>query len=158
MTILKFKEFITEEEQLHIDVDPEQAMKQLDQVNSDLETVTASPFMNSAVFMNAVRGTLERYGIILPPSYVMPTLSAEAETVYTLGETGKFLYICHNPNADSLIDGYAQIVDEEELDELVDMDKFADQEESLEAEYSVRKPWVPPARRDDDSGNNSEYA
>jgi hypothetical protein len=160
MSILKFKEFLNEQEELVIDVQPDVALQNLDGLNSDLDGVTENPFMNSAIFMNAVRGTLERYGILLPPSYVVPTLSAEAETVYTLGESGYYLYMCHNQNKDSLIEGYAQVVDEDELNDLVDMDKLAAEEDELENEYSTRKtrnPY-PAARRDDDSGNDSEYA
>lgn len=158
MSILKFKEYITEQEELVIDTQTEVLMSQLEKANEDLDAVTEDPFVNSAIFMNAVRGTLERYGIVLPPSYTVPMLSAEAETVYTLGDSGMYLYICHNQNEDSLIEGYAQVVNQEELDDLVDMDKFASEEDEEEGAISSKPDWVPPARaKDDDSGNDSEY-
>lgn len=158
MSLLKFKEFLNEQEELAIDLVSDLPLNNLDGLNADLDSVTENPFMNSAIFMNVVRGTLERYGIIVPQGYEIPTLSAEAETVYSLGDSGHYLYICHNRNEDSLIEGYAQIVTEDELNDLVDMDKFASEEDELESDYSSNKSWTPPARRDDDSGNNSEYA
>jgi len=155
MTIISFKDYLSEQEKLNIDTDSSILESHVDKLNEDLDAITLNPFSNSSVFMNAIRGTAERYGIILPASVEMPMLSEEAETVYTLGTSGLYLYICHNPGDDNLVEGYAQIVDEEELDDLMSMDE--DDEES-EAETEEQKPWTPPARRDDDSGNDSEYA
>lgn len=158
MSISSFKEFIKEEEQLVIDIKADESpfMTSLDKLNADLDAVTDRPFTNSAVFMNAVRGTLERYGVLLPPNYVIPALAAEAETTYTLGDSGLYLYICHDMN-DGAIEGYAQIVNEDELNALTDMG-VEDSEDDQDEEDVLRKPWIPPARRDDDSGNDSEYA
>lgn len=154
--LLKFAEYLSEQEELVLDINPELALQNLEALNDSLDEVTATPFLNSAIFMNTVRGTLERFGILLPAGYEIPTLSAEAETVYTIGDSGYYLYVCHNENGDSLIEGYAQIVNEDELNDLVDMEKFASEEDELEGELE-QKPWIPPARRDDDSGNDNEY-
>lgn len=152
-----FKSFITEEElliQVHSG-----AQLSVEKLNADLDAITERPFVNSAVFTNAVRGTLERYGILLPPSYVMPMLSSEAETVYKLGDLGKYLYVCHDL-VDGVVDGYAQIVDEDELNDLIDMDKFkedsAERDDKIEA---AKRMFIPPDRRRaaDDGGNTNEY-
>jgi hypothetical protein len=153
--MLKFKEYLNESEELHIDMDTDFMMQHLDNLNDALEAVTEDPFPNSAIFINAVRGTLERFGVVLPPNYVMPMLSQEAETVYTLGESNMYLYIVHNLH-DGLVEGYAQIVNEDELNDLVEMNgEESDEEEDLDA---AKREWTPPARRDDDSGNTDEYA
>lgn len=140
-----FKSFMTEEELL-IQVNSG-AQLSIEKLNADLDAVTERPFVNSAVFTNAVRGTLERYGILLPPSYVMPMLSAEAETVYKLGDLGKYLYVCHDL-VDGVVDGYAQIVDEEELNDLMDMDKYAENagEEDPRIQ-AAKRMFIPPDRK-----------
>lgn len=155
--MLKFKEFITEQEDLNLDVDGSVVLKVVDEVNVALDLVTARPFVNSAVFMNAVRSTLERYGIVLPPSVVMPMLSTEAETVYSLGDTGMYLYIVHNQD-EAGVDGYAQIVDEDELGDLQSMSQMEGEDDEMEDDAAARR-WIPPDRRhaSDDSGETSEY-
>lgn len=156
--MLKFKEFLNEEEQLVIDAPTDLAEVRLDDLNDALEAVTADPFVNSAVFMNAVRGTLERFGIILPPNYVTPMLSAEAETVYRLGESGLFVYIAHNLN-DGLVEGYAQVVNEEDLEDLQSL--RGEPEEDNGEDYDVLKyPQIPADRKKAsmDSGNSDEYS
>jgi hypothetical protein len=155
--MLKFKEFLNESEELHIDLDVEFMLQHLDNLNDALEAVTENSFPNSAIFMNAVRGTLERFGVILPSNYVMPMLSQEAETVYTLGESNMYLYIVHNLQ-DGLVEGYAQVVNQDELDDLMEMNGFeSDDEEDVDA---AKREWIPPDRRksSDDSGNTDEYA
>ncbi len=150
--MLKFKEFLNEEEDLMIDDVPEQLLAQIDTINAELEEITEDPFANSAVFFNLIRNTMERFGVVLPPGYEMPMLSMDSETAYMLGDSGYYLYVVHNTEIGAVI-GYAQIVDKEDLDDL--MSSFADEEDT---EAYVNKPWIPPARRDDDSGNDSEYA
>lgn len=158
--MLKFKEYITEQEDLNLEVDNSIVLQVVDEVNVALDLVTARPFVNSAVFMNAVRGTLERYGIVLPPSVVMPMLSTEAETVYSLGDSGMYLYIVHDQDEGG-VDGYAQIVNEDELEDLQSMnDDELDEGDDDEAEdEAAQRQWIPPDRRKaaDDGGNNDEY-
>lgn len=148
-----FKEFLEEQEDLSIDIEADQFVAQLDDINDALDAVTENPFVNSAVFINAVRGTLERFGILIPPGYEMPMLSLDAETVYALGESGYFLYITHNTTPDVGVDGYAAIVNQEDLDDLVDMKD----PEPLEP-ISTVSPYLRQTRKtNDDSGNNDEY-
>lgn len=150
--MLKFNEYIAEQEDLVIDEVPEQLLAQIDTINVELDQITEQPFLNSAIFFNLIRNTLERFGIVIPPGYEMPMLSTDSETAYALGETGYYIYIVHNTEVGAVI-GYAQIVNKEDLDDL--MSSFSDEEGT---EIHLNKPWIPPARRDDDSGNTAEYA
>lgn len=151
--MLKFKEFITEEEDLVIDEVPEQLLTQIDTINDELEQVTEQPFLNSAIFFNLIRNTMERFGIILPPGYEMPMLSMDSETAYMLGDSGYYLYVVHNTEIDAVM-GYAQIVDKTDLDDL--MSSFSTDDDDEVVLNQTRR--YPAARRDDDSGNSGEYA
>jgi hypothetical protein len=150
--MLKFKEFLNEEEDLMIDDVPEQLLSQIDAINAELDQITEDPFLNSAVFFNLIRNTMERFGVILPPGYEMPMLSMDSETAYMLGDSGYYLYVVHNTEVGAVV-GYAQIVNKEDLEDL--MSSFANDDDT---EMYMDKPWTPPARRDDDSGNDAEYA
>lgn len=154
--MLKFKDFLSEETHVVIDGHPDLALMSIDKVNEDLDAVTLQPFVNSALFVNAVRGTLERYGIVLPAHSNMQQLSMESEVVYSLGDSGFYVYMVHNLNPDGYVEGYASIVDEEELGDLAALGGEVDAEEFEQPEPP--KPFIPPARRDDDSGNTAEYA
>lgn len=153
-----FKQFVAEETEIHIDVTPDLALSNLDKLNEDLDAVTAEPFVNSALFVNSVRGTLERYGIVLPAHSNMQQLAMEGEWVYALGESGHFVYMVHNLDPEGAVEGYAQIVNQEELDDLASLGGI----DTVEPEPNNKEPseWMkyPKARRDDDSGNTNEYA
>lgn len=153
--MLRFKEFLNEETHVTIDVHPDLALMSIDKVNEDLDSVTLQPFVNSALFVNAVRGTLERYGIVLPAHSNMQQLSMESEVVYALGESGHYVYMVHNLNDEGYVEGYASVVTEEELNDLASLD---DGEEEEISQPEEPRRWIPPARRDDDSGNTDEYA
>lgn len=154
--LLSFKDFINEEQSVVIDLENVTfTLENLDKVNEDLDAVTQKPFINSALFVNAVRGTLERFGVALPAHSNMQQLSMEAEYTYALGDSGHYVYMVHNLDEDGNVEGYAQIVDSEELEDLksLNYDNDADMDQPASPAY---KP--PPARRDDDSGNTDEYA
>lgn len=150
--MLKFKEYITEQEDMVIDDVSDHALNQIDTINQELDTITENPFVNSAIFVNTIRSTLERFGILLPPGYEMPLLSIQAETAYALGESGYYLYMVHSTE-EAGVEGYAQIVNKEDLDDLMSAEMS---DVSSGDEQRIRR-WIPPARRDDDSGNTSEY-
>lgn len=157
--MLRFKEFLNENGMVILDVKPDLALSNLDKANEDLEKVTELPFVNSALFVNAVRGTLERYGIVLPAQSHMQQLSLEGEAIYQLGESGHYVYMVHNLDPDGSIEGYATIVDEDELKDLSELDY--DNDDGFDApEKNEPTEWMkyPKARRDDDSGNDAEYA
>ena len=100
-----------------------------------------------------MRGTLERYGMILPPATTLQFLNLSAELVYSLGKTSYFLYIVFDTSDDGFVDGYAQVVDEEELKDLANMDK----DEMLSHDPIALRSSISYARKDDDSGNTNEY-
>lgn len=163
--MLRFKEYLQEEvaeqsiEDLSIDVDSDTLLNMIENINDSLDAVTEKPFVNSAIFINAVRGTLERYGVILPAGYEMPMLSMDAETVYKLGDTGYHLYIVHNSLPDIGVDGYATIANAQELEDLMSGEEEEDEDDtSLEREPIVLSPYLRQTRRtNDDSGNTDEY-
>jgi len=160
--MLGFKEYLNERTHVEIDVAPDAWLPQLDKLNQDLEQVTLKSFVNSALFVNAVRGTLERYGILLPPFSNMQQLSMESEVVYALGESNHFVYMVHNLDPDGYVEGYAQVIEQADLDALGTMDRLGDEEE-LEAHHHDPLDDVNRMRRqvrhsNDDSGNDAEYA
>jgi hypothetical protein len=156
--MLNFRQFL-EENHVVIDVDPAYTLSNMEKANQDLDAVTEKPFVNSAIFINAVRGTLERYGVILPAHSNMQQLSLEGEWVYELGESDHYVYIVHNLDDEGAVEGYAQIVDADELEDLIEL-QGDDDETSVEPQDSGPSEWMkyPKARRDDDSGNTDEYA
>ena len=155
--MLRFKEFVTED-QHSIDINPEFALTQVDKINEDLEAVTSKSFMNSALFINAVRGTLERYGIVLPAYSNMQQLSLEGETTYSLNNTEYSVYMVWNLDEDHAVEGYATLANPEELADLEALDGEDDDEDELIDPQDLPRRRLPPAARDDDSGNTAEYA
>lgn len=154
--MLTFKQFLEEEDNtIVIDNIPDQTMQSLDLINDTLDKITDRTFVNSAVFINTVRATLERFGIILPPEHQMAMLNTESETVYALGDTNYNLYITHD-TYEGEIEGYAQIVNDQDLHDLMNLDDDGEDEEDDSEDEQPRR-WIPPARRDDDSGNDNEY-
>jgi hypothetical protein len=153
--MINFKEFLNESFGIE-NVDTKLLLSNMEKLNQDLDSVTANPFLNCAIFFNAVRGTLERYGILLPSETKMHVLDMEGEVVYELHGTGHYVYIVYNQNKEGTLDGYAQIVNEDELNSLMALDNFDDVGGDDDVVNTVRVKY-PPARRDDDSGNDAEY-
>ena len=165
--MLKFSEFLKEAADPVIEVDDaRRLLNNKDDINTNLDALTAKPYQNAPIFLTQLRGVLERYGINLPQSVTPNFLNLSAELVFALssasssmpaGEdaptlTDQSLYIVFDTNDDGYVDGYAQIVDKDELKDLLGMDPT----EYLD-HNPIPKQWIPPARRDDDSGNTSEY-
>ena len=165
--MLKFNEFLKEAADPVIEVDDaRRLLNNKDDINTNLDALTAKPYQNAPIFLTQLRGVLERYGINLPQSVTPNFLNLSAELVFALssasssmpaGEdaptlTDQSLYIVFDTNDDGYVDGYAQIVDKGELKDLLGMDPT----EYLD-HNPIPKQWIPPARRDDDSGNTSEY-
>ncbi len=159
--MIRFKQFIAEEDDMNVVIDIElknAPLGDINKINDDLDAVTFNPFVNSSLFVNAVRGTLERYGIVLPAEAAMAMLSLEGETVYSLGDSGQYVYMVHNLNPEGEVEGFAAIVDGDDLEDLKNLGGFEDE---VEEPPVVQGPseWMkyPKARRDDDSGNDNEY-
>lgn len=151
--MLKFSEFLKEENEDVLDVDARYLENNRDALNNDLDVLTKKPYQNAPIFLNQLRGTLERYGMILPQEATPNFLNLSAELVYSLGESPYFLYIVFDTADDGFVDGYAQVVDEEELKDLATMDK----DEMLNHDPIATRPSTWYAKRDDDAGNTDEY-
>jgi hypothetical protein len=151
--MLKFKDFFVEQDET-LDIETPHLEAIMNNINADLDALGDRVFQNSVVFINTVRGTVERYGILIPPSYGTAAMSMSAELVYKLGESGKFLYVVHDTNEDGFVEGYAQVVNNEELKELSSLDSEDWMKDTEESEIQQKVPY---RHRDDDSGNDDEY-
>ncbi len=151
--MLKFSEFLKEENEDVLEVDARYLENNREALNNDLDVLTKKPYQNAPIFLNQLRGTLERYGMILPQEATPNFLNLSAELVYALGETPYFMYIVFDTADDGFVDGYAQVVDEEELKDLATMDK----DEMLNHDPVAMRPSTWYAKRDDDAGNTNEY-
>lgn len=156
--MLKFKEYLKEELDsgpVKIDVDARHLENNVEAINNDFDRLTAKPYQNAPIFLNQLRGTLERYAMMIPAASTKHFLNLEAELVFNLGNTDKFLYVVYNTNDDGYVDGYAQIVNKEELNDLMKMD-VSDLLNTDRDPIKLRpSTWY--AKRDDDSGNTGEY-
>ena len=137
----KFKDFINEEygmNQDYIEIDSRFLENNKDAINADFDRLTANRYQNSIVFYNQVRGTLERYGMIMPPSATKHFLKFETELSFKLGDSGLFLYVVFNTIKNAYVEGYAQVVDVSELANLMssndDVPHMDDEEEDEEGE------------------------
>lgn len=166
-----FKEFINEGLNPNfIEVDSRMVENNKDSINADFDRLTAQPYTNTMVLYNQIRGTLERYGMIVPPGAVKHFMNTDGELAFKLGETDLNLYVVFNTHKNSYVDGYVQVVDDAELSHLMSADEEDEDEDEVEEEAEevegedeeddmeemdtmekYRK------RRDDDSGDTSEY-
>jgi hypothetical protein len=151
--MLKFNEYLKEENEDVLDVDTRLLENNREALNNDLDVLTKKPYQNAPIFLSQLRGTLERYGMILPQEATPNFLNLSAELVYSLGDSPYFLYIVFDTADDGFVDGYAQVVDEDELRDLAAMDKG----EMLDHSPVAMRPSTWYAKRDDDSGNSDEY-
>ena len=150
--MLKFNEFLKEENEDVIETDARHLEENLDALNTELDTLTAKPYQNAPLMLTQLRGVLERYGINLPQQATVNFMNLSAELVYTLGETDKFLYIIYDTNEDAYVDGYAQVVDGEELSMLASSEVLNTDRNLIAVRHS---DWY--RKRDDDAGNSDEY-
>jgi hypothetical protein len=151
----KFKEFIVEALDQVIDIDAKHLEGNMERINADFDAHTEKPYQNAPIFLNQLRGVMERYGLYLPASATAQFLNLTAELVYKLGETDYHLYVVYDTNDDGYVDGYAQIVTADELDDLMsmDMDDVVNSDRNM---IAVRhSDWY--RKRDDDAGNSDEY-
>ena len=150
-----FSQFLSEQNGV-IPTDSRRLQHNFDQINSELDVLTERPYQNAPIFLAQIRAVTERYGIMLPMSATKEFLNLDAELVYSLGESGYYLYVVFDTDPSGSVHGYAQLVTSDELSELVNSGST----ELLNRETMTKKPWIPPARRDDDSGNGTpeQYA
>ena len=154
--MLKFKEYLNEEASLEtVDVDTRYLSNNLEQMNADLEVLTAKPYQNAPIFLSQLRGFFERYGMLLPASATQQFLDLNAELVYQLGDSGLHLYIVYDTNDDGYVDGYAQAVTADELDDLVGSNGSSVLNKDRNLIAVQHSDWY--RKRDDDAGNSDEY-
>ena len=92
---------------------------------------------------------------MIPQEATKNFLNLGAELAYKLGELDQYLYIVFDTNDDGFVDGYAQIVSSDELDDLFDMD--TSEILDMDRDPIKMRPSTWYAKRDDDSGNSDEY-
>jgi len=159
--MLNFKTFINEDRgnSMHIEVDSSMINNNKETINADFDRLTHAPYKNSIIFYNQLRGTLERFGMLMPPEATKQFLKFENELVFTLGETDLYLYVVYNTQKNSQVDAYTQIVHEDELQQLMDSDDMDDAKE-IDDDYDddmndYNKNYQ--KKMDYDSGNTGEY-
>lgn len=153
--MLKFNQFINEEFDEVLPVDEKHLSKNIDTINAELDALTAKPYQNAPILLTQLRGALERFAVLLPQEVTKHFLNLGAEIAYKLGELDQYLYIVYDTNEDGFVDAYAQIVSEEELEDLFDMD--SNEVLNTDRDPITMRPSTWYAKRDDDSGNDDEY-
>jgi hypothetical protein len=155
--MLKFKEYINENTAYYspkpIEVDTRRLMNIVDAFNAELDALTAKPYQNAPIFLNQLRGCLEKNGMLLPAEATPHFLHLSAELIYKMGETGLHLYIVYDTTDDGYVDGYAQIVNQSDLKDLLGMDPS----NYMGHDTIQQRPSTWYAKRDDDSGDDSDY-
>ena len=154
--MLRFNEFLKESHELVMQVDNQHLLQNMESINNELDVLTEKPYQNAPILLSQLRGCLERLGVLLPASATPHFMNLSAELVYALGETNHYLYIVYDTNDDGYVDGYAQIVSNSELKDLAGMDK----DEILNSDrnlIAIRHSDF-YRKKDDDAGNDNEYA
>jgi hypothetical protein len=156
--MLTFKQYLSEAvngDLEKIDVDKNRIEGNLEELNSSLDSLTERPYQNAPIFLAQLRGFFERFGVALPASLTNHFLDLSAEVAYSLGETGKYLYIVYDTNDDSFVDGYAQVVSKDELDDLLGLSGEGVLKSNRKLLNLRPSDWY--RKRDDDAGNSNEY-
>ena len=117
-----FNEFLNEAFDEVIQVDARYLEQNMDKINADLDALTDKPYQNAPIFLNQLRGTMERYGMLLPAEATPHFLNLSAELVYALGDSDLYLYVVYDTGEDGYVDGYAQVVTSDELSDLTELD------------------------------------
>ena len=138
-----------------IQVDNQHLLNNIEMINQELDVLTSKPYQNAPILLTQLRGCLERLSVLIPASATNHFLNLSAELIYSLGETGHFLYIVYDTNDDGYVDGYAQIVSSDELEDLIDMDE--DEILHSDRDMMTNQQVNSYRKRDDDSGNSDEY-
>lgn len=159
--MLGFKEYLEEKHNVTIDIQSDSGwLKRVPEINADLAKVTAKPFLNSPLFVNACRGTLERYGILLPAFQAVQQVTMELDVVYALGDSGWFIHMVHNMDCNGNVDGHCKVITQSELDSIAGTELIPDEEEGCcddPAGDAVQRMRKQVRRTNDDSGNDGEY-
>ena len=153
--MIKFSEFLKESTDSVIEVDSRWLDNNAEALNAELDVLTKKPYQNAPIMLAQLRGCLERYGMLLPQSASMQFMNLSSELVYALGDSGYNLYIVYDTNEDAFVDGYAQVVTDDELRDLMSMD--SDELLNTDRKMIQLRPSTWYAPREDDGGNTNEY-
>jgi len=153
--MIKFSEFLTEATDGVVEVDSTWLSNNVDSLNADLDALTEKPYQNAPIMLAQLRGTLERYGMLLPQNATPQFMNLSAEVAYALGDSGYNLYAVYDTNEDGFVDGYAQVVTDDELSDLMNMD--SNEVLNTDREMIKMRPSTWYAPREDDGGNTAEY-
>ena len=122
-------------------------------INNDLDIVLSGKFANEYIIFDTIRGTLERYGIKLPA--MQSTGESPSTTIFEFDGIEAYLFIATKKDVNGHYDAYAQIVDEDELEDMEDMDIST---EPLPNHAHATSEFLRRNRHcSDDSGNSDEY-
>ncbi|MFZ9876848.1 MAG: hypothetical protein ACO3EY_07325 [Candidatus Nanopelagicales bacterium] len=153
--MIKFSQFLNEAVDSVVEVDSKWLENNLESINAELDKLTEKPYQNAPIMLTQLRGFLERYGMLLPQSATPQFMNLSAEVVYALGDSPYNLYIVYDTNDDGFVDGYASVVTDEELDDLMDLD--TDELIGSDRDPITMRPSTWYAAREDDGGNTDEY-
>jgi hypothetical protein len=154
-----FKTFINEERSgpMYIEADAVTLDNNKDAMNADFDRLTAMPYQNTIVFYNQLRATLERYGMVMPPSATRHFLNFDGELAFKVGEGDLNLYVVFNTHKNSKVDGYVQLVDEEELQNLMNAEDAREEEEEEDEEEEKEEEGEEEEEDEEEMGNNEKY-
>ena len=90
-------------------------------------------------------------------------MELQSEIVYELGDDGDYFFVCYDTREDGFVEGYAQVIDNEELQELTgeDISDITNQDKisrsSTDYKSSVPRFNGYHAGKEDDGGDTSGY-
>jgi hypothetical protein len=153
--MIKFSQFLNEAIDSVVEVDSRWLENNLEAINIELDKLTEKPYQNAPIMLTQLRGFFERYGMLLPQSATPQFMNLSAEVIYALGDSPYNLYIVYDTNDDGFVDGYASVVTDDELDDLMNLD--TDELVGSDRESIKMRPSTWYAPREDDGGNTDEY-
>ena len=119
--MLKFREYLEEASTYALDADDRHITQVASELNAYLDKLTEKSYQNAPIFLNQLRGAMEKYGVLLGSDVTPAFLNLNAELVFSLGTTNLHLYVIYDTTDEGYVDGYAQIVTPDELQELLGM-------------------------------------
>jgi hypothetical protein len=123
-------------------------MSDVEEVNQKFDSVLAGKFKNPEIILQTVQSILLGYGVNLPN---IETDGIDDEFVFNVesidGNDAMYLYIAVDQDDTGMFEGYAQIIDGEDLEDLEEMDDdIEDEDDDKDDESYLRQ-----TRRSSDS-------
>ena len=153
-SLVTMNEYMSE---YNLTIDSDFLFSNLELMNTELDILTQKQYQNSMIFLNQLRGFLDRFGMTIPAMDTKEFQQSSNEIVYALGNTDFYLYIVYDTSGSTgYIDGYAQIVNHNDLNDLLNLN-LDDEIENDGIYQNTMQAINRYAKRDDDSGNSDEY-